>query len=382
MVASLPQNGFCDVNLSMQYNIKILTKHLVPYGGSTPCPTLQHGDCVLVRVRVGQGEERKDLFLPAMISTCPGNPRVSGARYSVTLYGGRVVTCSRNALIKIGPVRYRQSCDEMMSRGGGSTEGQPRGGRVSRILSSLNRLSRVETSTAAVRRSPDPNYGSGMRLLRTPSPNTLSVSTLDDEVGGAADNIMPSEDKPPDHSFNNGCIVKSSSTGGLVPVERDSEVTTGPIVSVSERGTSPVPSLQDAGTSTGPIMVDTGISTLPEMKEVATTTSETEFKLLEEPKPTITDDTMAAEEITPRQLSGDQSSGELTVGMLTEPIHKSTPTGSVSGDDHTSILRQDNNNLDNSSNENTDSHLPKVGEQVLARWSDDGWYYKGTCICM
>ena len=218
----------------------------------------------------------------------------------------------------------------MMSRGGGSTEGQPRGGRVSRILSSLNRLSRVETSTAAVRR--DPNYGSGMRLLRTPSPNTLSVSTLGDEVGGAADNIMPSEDKPQDHSFDNGGIVKSSSTGGLVPVDRDSKVTTGPIVSVSERGTSPVLSLQDAGTSTGPIMADTGISTLPEMKEVATITSETEFKqLVEEPKPTITDDTMAAEEITPGQLSEqDQSSGELTVGMLTEPIHKSTPTGSVS----------------------------------------------------
>ena len=116
-----------------------------------------------------------------------------------------------------------------------------------------------------------------------------AITTLDDEVGRAADNIMPSEDKPQDHSFDNGCIVKSSSTGGFVPVERGSEVTTGPIVSLSERGTSPVLSLQDTGTSTGPIMVDTGISTLPEMKEVATTTSETEFKLLEEPKPTITD---------------------------------------------------------------------------------------------
>ena len=113
------------------------------------------------------------------------------------------------------------------------------------------------------------------------------------------------QDKPPDNSFDNGGTVKSSSTGGLVPVERDSEVTTGPIVSISERGTSPVPSLQDTGTSTGPIMVDTGISTLPEMKEVATTTSETEFKQLEEPKPTITNDTIAAEEITPRQLSED-----------------------------------------------------------------------------
>ena len=126
----------------------------------------------------------------------------------------------------------------------------------------------------------------------------MLVTTLDDEVGGAADNIMPSEDKPPDHSFDNGGTVKSSSTRGLVPVERGSEVTTGPIVSLSERGTSPVPSLQDTGTSTGPIMVDTRISTLPEMKEVATTISETEFKqLVEEPKPTITDDTMAAEEL-------------------------------------------------------------------------------------
>ena len=191
------------------------------------------------------------------------------------------------------------------------------------------------------------------------------------------------QDKPPDHSFDNGGTVKSSSTGGLVPIERGSEVTTGPIVSVSERGTSPVPSLQDAGTSTGPIMVDTGIATLPEMKEVATITSETEFEqLVEEQKPTITNDTMATEEITPGQLSGDQSSGELTVGMLTEPIHKSTPTGSVSGDDHTSIYHHDNNKLDDSSNNITNSHLAKVGEQVLARWSDDGWYYKGIIILM
>ena len=190
------------------------------------------------------------------------------------------------------------------------------------------------------------------------------------------------QDKPPDNSFDNEGTVKSSSTGGLVPVERDSEVTTGPIVSLSERGTSPVPSLQDTGTSTGPIMVDTGIATLPEMKEVATTTSETEFKQLEEPKPTITNDTMAAEETTPGQLSEDQSSGELTVGMLTEPIYKSTPTGSVSGDDHTSIHHHDNNKLANSSNDNTDSHLPKVGEQVLEHWSDDGCYYKGIIILM
>ena len=28
----------------------------------------------------------------------------------------------------------------------------------------------------------------------------------------------------------------------------------------------------------------------------------------------------------------------------------------------------------------TDSHLPKVGEQVLAHWSDDGWYYEGIYI--
>ena len=63
-------------------------------------------------------------------------------------------------------------------------------------------------------------------------------------------------------------------------------------------------------------------------------------------------DTIAAEEITPGQLSEDQSSGELTVGMLTEPIHKSTPTGSVSGDDHTSIHHHDNNKLDDSSNDN------------------------------
>ena len=66
----------------------------------------------------------------------------------------------------------------MMSRGGGSTEGQPRGGRVSRILSFLNKLSKVETSTAAVRQSPFPNYGSGTRLLKTPPLNTLSVTTL------------------------------------------------------------------------------------------------------------------------------------------------------------------------------------------------------------
>ena len=81
------------------------------------------------------------------------------------------------------------------------------------------------------------------------------------------------QDKPPDHSFDNGGIVKSSSTGGLLPVERDSKVTTGPIGSLSERGTSPVPYLQDTGTFTGPIMADTGISTLPEVKEVATITS-------------------------------------------------------------------------------------------------------------
>ena len=321
-----------------------------------------------------------------------------------------MVACSRSALIRIGLSRYRRVCDVLNARWYSSDAVQT---VSSQIVSSLCKLSRNENipKQDPIPVSPPPGLGTRNETASKQSPIPMSPPSSSgtrnktDSSNDAASVDDFEEATPPDVSSSNSSffgsmnIVDASKTKNLqVPTtdsnnpsqalninsssdESDKErksMGTSPLNVTIERGTSPAPLTLDVGTCTGPVMVEMGVSTLPELKDVATTTSCSQ--LLEEEKSLTesseqNDHQQGSKELPPLKghSSIDEQSGELTVGMLTEPTHRSTPRPlSVEGSDcRISTSKEDSDGRERG------SYLPHIGERVLARWTDDGWYYKG-----
>ena len=297
---------------------------------------------MLVRVRLkSKNSEDKDMYLPGVVSVPPENPRLAGAIYSVTILGGRVLTCQRHAIVKIGRSRYQQACDEMVSKTKMAEAIIKEDEQVESkdaILSSLYKLSHTP--------------------VLVPTPKHLPVSsrhTITQHISMATPEQLPvsSRHARTQHMKMKQTIERNTQTETEINLLSKSPPTTGLIM---ERGTSPSPIFCDVGTNTGPLMENKVVWTMPEMKEVATVTECYEEE--EKPKTKILE-----------QSDFQDNSNDLTIGMLS-PTHNSTPLVSPT--------------CKHSSTDHSPSHCskdtptkPSIGEQVLACWPDDGWYYRG-----
>ena len=404
-VRRIDKNGFCEVKLAQLETIRVLSKFILPYGGSTPCPALSHGDFVLVRTRV-RTEGQRDLFLPGVVGSVPGNPRVSSARYDVTIFGGKLIFCSRSALIKIELTRYREICEALGVKW--RYDRQEEIPMVNRITSSINNISRREappindhthTPSISIRSSPDNlsdvvPFGSSPGL--TPEKSlpvkksrsslcSSSLSSFDEEGGEEEEERGEGEEEEGEEERGEGeeegreSVHLSPATSPSNDMEdneneNDGEIeaivqTTSALNVTIERGTSASPLLLDVGTCTGPMMVETGVSTLPETKEVATTTSLTASlgtneatDAAIETKKEVEDDITGDQRQKDNEatiFSGDEST-RLTIDMLATPSTDIHVTPSI-------ILHRER-----------DKNWPQIGDQVLCRWADNGWYYKGV----
>ncbi len=390
-VRRIDNNGFCEVKLAQLETVRVLSKFILPYGGSTPCPSLSHGDFVLVRTRV-RTEGHRDVFLPGVVGSTPGNPRVSSARYDVTLFGGKLVFCSRSALIKIELTRYREICEALGVKW--SDDRREEIPMVNRITSSINNLSRREappitdhthTSSIPIRSSPDnlseSPFGSSPGLTPEkclPARSSLCSSSLSsfeeegevEEEGGEGEEERGEEEEEGEEGIHPSPVTSPPNDMEDNGNENDGEIeaivqTTSALNVTIERGTSPSPLLLDVGTCTGPMMVETGVSTLPETKEVATTTSlgpdeatDTAIETRKEVEGDITGDQRHEKDNGATIFSGDEST-KLTVDMLATPSTDRHATPSI-------ILHRER-----------EENWPQIGDQVLSRWADNGWYYKG-----
>ena len=298
---------------------------------------------MLVRVRLkSKNNEDKDMYLPGVVSVPPENPRLAGAVYSVTILGGRVLTCQRHAIVKIGRSRYQQACDEIVSKtkmAEAKIEEDERVESKDTILSSLYKLSHTP--------------------VLVPTPKHFPVSsrhTIKQHISMATSEHLPvsSRHSQTQHMKMKQTIEQNTQTETEINLLSKSPPTTGLIM---ERGTSPSPIFCDVGTNTaGPLMENKGVWTMPEMKEVATVTEWDKEE--EKPKTKILE-----------QSDFQDNSNDLTIGMLS-PTHNSTPivspTRKHSSTDHSpSRCSKDM------------PTKPSMGEQVLACWPDDGWYYRG-----
>nr|XP_060625780.1 von Willebrand factor A domain-containing protein 3B [Anolis sagrei ordinatus] len=82
-------------------------KFIIAVGGAMPCPSLQVGDYVFVRIRKTLGEE---YYAPGVVIATPHKTAADDKLYTVLKYNNRKEHCVRNGLIKISYRRYTCSC--------------------------------------------------------------------------------------------------------------------------------------------------------------------------------------------------------------------------------------------------------------------------------
>ena len=97
-------------------------RHVLPVGGAGPCPALRLSDHVLVRVRMKRGGAHPsssgscDYYIPAEVRVLPADPRKGHALYSVVAFNGRSVTSARRGIIKISEARYTGTCKYIQNK--------------------------------------------------------------------------------------------------------------------------------------------------------------------------------------------------------------------------------------------------------------------------
>ncbi|KAL3878599.1 hypothetical protein ACJMK2_030935 [Sinanodonta woodiana] len=86
-----------------------MTKLIIPMGGSVPRPELQIGDYVLVRVLSVDAE--KECYVPGRVRHLPQRLGDQMKFYTIIMYNGQECTTMRSHLVKIGQVRFYESVE-------------------------------------------------------------------------------------------------------------------------------------------------------------------------------------------------------------------------------------------------------------------------------
>ena len=105
------------VKLVDQQKVTAPLTHIIQVGGARPCPMLNIGDHVLVRVRTRHGPHPSssdgscDYFIPGITHVLPSDKRKGHALYTMVVFNGRCVTASRRGIVRISQAQYEESCN-------------------------------------------------------------------------------------------------------------------------------------------------------------------------------------------------------------------------------------------------------------------------------
>lgn len=359
------------------------SRHVLAVGGAGPCPTLRLGDRVLVRVRMKKGGAHPsssgscDYYIPAEVRVLPADPRRGHALYSVVAFNGRSVTSARKGIMKISEARYTVTCKYIQSKLANSlveeertqtSIGLPRSpahstatttdiptpspeltnGHQSLPASPLQTVlgqqkiheERLDQQLSAITTLQEQQMKMQAQLAESKSGKTWDEGETHSEVGKAAETWTkagePSavhhketdteNDQPPSSPSTAGHFFTSSTTkngwimGYLSQPPLD-------LAATCDQGINTEPWTEERGTNTDPIM---------ESHCVGTEWSDLSSDSAEDTSPPHT------------PLARSPSPSEFVDGEPTPvlPSSRSTPPDPPTG-------------------------------QVLARWPDDGWYYRG-----
>lgn len=364
------------------------TKHLLMSGGSGPCPTLSVGDHVLVQVRATTGglhptrDGTCDYFVPGEVRVLPSDSRRGHALHSIIAFNGRTVTCTRKALVKITSLQYQQFLEAVSNRM--SAEEKQRLHPQEEQLASLGTATpeEVPSGTDEDHNTVDHDVApedegsdeedidavGSDRASGEPSPQLQSIldsqqshseklekhqsaiAALQEQQKQLAslieESTQPLVQKSEDDT-DSPAPPKDSLPSPPVPAPAPNCLRTVSVsVQVSEQADVSTVSRTvscDQATSTGPWLEDKGLCTDPITESRGVGTDWSEWPDTDEDLNTVS---ASCPSVTPpRGTSTPQPSGD----------------HSVPQEDVTLLQPVD----------------PLVGQQVLARWPDDGWYYRG-----
>ncbi|XP_060565930.1 uncharacterized protein LOC132724963 isoform X2 [Ruditapes philippinarum] len=98
---------YAVVNFNNKKRQKVRTQMIIPMSGAIPRPELAPGDFVLVRVF--NQSLQSECYVPAIVEVTPEDARHHAKFYSVLLYNGQRETTMRKFIVKIGKARFEMA---------------------------------------------------------------------------------------------------------------------------------------------------------------------------------------------------------------------------------------------------------------------------------
>ena len=365
--------------------------HVVPVGGAGPCPTLHLGDHVLVRVRSKGGglhptsDGSCDYYIPGTVQVLPSNPRRGHALHSISVFNSMSITSARRGIVKISESRYSRACEFIQSKRAEEGEGaQSDEGQKSQVSHE-----EMESQVSDEEQKSQTSIPSGEQSNRE---SPLQI----------VDSHSTGHDKPnhhchdePNHHCQGGDEVDEGTTGeggGTGGKEEILSVLGHQSEQLGEHQ-SAIAALQEqqkhleeqlAHTKTEDTEAAPDLTSAPESHHL-TSAPELEVEVLDccdqgvNTDPCFEDRGVGTGPWMESQCVGtewSESSDDETVSRHTSPLHTSTPQPSPQNE-----VTMADPSFSPSHSTMHPSHLhsldPLIGQQVLARWPDDGWYYRG-----
>ena len=445
MVKGLTDSRHATVQLADGTTSLTLVKHVLPVGGAGPCPDLQIGDYVFVRVRTRNGPHPAyngscDYYIPGIVQVLPADSRKSHALHSVMVFNGRVVTCSRRGMVKISTTVYITACKYIRARiasTGMKTTKQSHSHSENEFH--FHSGSEYDSSRSQSRTSVHiPSVSSQYNIDEEARPETTSLQHVpitsthsnDGAVFGTEIPALVEQQRSQGelleqyrHDIDTLKHRQSELEENLSKQNSDTVFTDNPQLDLSNtqstipQGGGTIPDFCDQGVNTGPLLEDKGVETEPlkESRGVGTDWSDIEDTKGEELPDGVEETHPMSPGHSPQHSSSHSNS--LSSSHTGSPVrdHVDTPQATplhdhletpqiTPSDHHTPLTTPSHQQVPSNAEHATPTHDtlddsllsahhlnstelsfpdegdPLVSQEVLARWPDDGWYYRGVVI--
>ncbi|CAC5414531.1 unnamed protein product [Mytilus coruscus] len=103
-VVRCPDPRHADIQFEDKEERTVPTRLVIAMSGAIPVPLLRAGDCVLVRVQYTS--DKSDCYVPGIVQVIPVREEASNKFYTVLMFNGQQATTTRNLLMKISKCRF------------------------------------------------------------------------------------------------------------------------------------------------------------------------------------------------------------------------------------------------------------------------------------
>ena len=382
VVQTLPRARKCMVRFPGGRKKLVFTDEMFPNSGSVPCPVLRPGECVLVRVRARNLAD-SDIYLPAVVGTVPENPRSAAGLHTVTAFGGKMLICTRRAMVKLTRPKYKQVCDQLAIRLQARKESM-----TNSILDAYlkeHAQKEMKVSIASKQKQGHLNLSDGNLPQRrssicsstnespaasSPKHSPIPLCTSSPVAGSDAWQLVEGRDagQSQTKTENNPSLPLTPPHTPLPQADAET----------IDQGTSTEPFLCDAGTNTMPLMESKGITTDPEKHDISLATDNF---VNDSVSPSLPCSPPSSPHGSDHKVERSEKSTQLNIQDLEDSsqeasqLHKSPRTRGL-----ISHFPSPTPNHPLLYNKSMIVAPLQNNMEVLARWLDDGWFYRSKLL--